>query len=136
VSIPFQRVLITGGAGFVGSNLALMLHEHDPAVTALDDLERRGSERSLGPLRATGVRFAHADTRWANNLEALPDFDLLIDCAAEPRTHDLDVRFLITDNSRVEQTYGWRPPHGVERTLADIREWIDANAEALRPVLA
>jgi CDP-paratose 2-epimerase len=40
-----ESILITGGAGFVGSSLALRFKEAFPtaAVTALDNLHRRGS---------------------------------------------------------------------------------------------
>lgn len=46
------RVLITGGAGFIGSNLAhrLLARGHD--VTIFDSLIRRGAERNLDWLRA------------------------------------------------------------------------------------
>ncbi len=39
-----KRVLITGGAGFVGSSLGLGLAERYPnwKITALDNLKRRG----------------------------------------------------------------------------------------------
>jgi CDP-paratose 2-epimerase len=82
-----HTVLITGGAGFVGSNLALRLKEwHSPwRVIGLDNLRRRGSELNLPRLRAGGVEFLHGDVR------ALEDFpagtiDVVIDCAAEPST--------------------------------------------------
>ena len=55
--MDFQRLLITGGAGFVGSNLALLFRERVPelAVSVLDNLKRRGSELNLPRLQAAGV---------------------------------------------------------------------------------
>jgi CDP-paratose 2-epimerase len=40
-----ERILVTGGAGFVGVNLCLALAERAPGavVVALDPLKRRGS---------------------------------------------------------------------------------------------
>jgi CDP-paratose 2-epimerase len=42
-----RRVLITGGAGFIGSNLASHLARTGSAVRVLDDLSRRGVDRNL-----------------------------------------------------------------------------------------
>lgn len=82
----FENLLITGGAGFVGSSLAILFKHAFPAknVVAVDNLKRRGGELNLARLRAAGVRFVHGDLRCAEDLQALPEFDLLIDCAAEP----------------------------------------------------
>lgn len=82
----FKNILITGGAGFVGSSLAILFKQafDGVTVTAFDNLHRRGSELSLPRLKAAGVKFYHGDIRCREDLEALPDFDLLIDCAAEP----------------------------------------------------
>ncbi len=82
----YQSVLITGGAGFVGSSLAIKLREASPgtAVAAFDNLHRRGSELNLPRLREAGIPFLHGDARCPEDLQPLPDFDLLIDCAAEP----------------------------------------------------
>ncbi len=82
-----MRILITGGAGFVGSSLALAFRREHPTarVVAFDSLRRRGSERKLGLLRRHGVDFVHGDVRQPADLEALPGgFDLVIDAAAEP----------------------------------------------------
>jgi CDP-paratose 2-epimerase len=82
---PFRSVLVTGGAGFVGANLALALKRRyeDVEVTALDNLKRRGSELNLPRLRQHGVRFLHGDIRNPEDL-GLERIDLLLECSAEP----------------------------------------------------
>lgn len=42
-----KKVLITGGAGFIGSNLADRLIRSGDKVTVLDNLSRRGTEKNL-----------------------------------------------------------------------------------------
>ncbi|MEA2689106.1 MAG: CDP-paratose 2-epimerase [Candidatus Eremiobacteraeota bacterium] len=83
----YSSILIAGGAGFVGSSLALRLRAAypDAVVVAADNLKRRGSEWNLPRLAAANVRFVHADIRRADDL-AFPGtrFDLVIDCSAEP----------------------------------------------------
>jgi CDP-paratose 2-epimerase len=81
-----RRVLITGGAGFVGANLAVGLAARHPdwELTALDNLYRRGSELNLPRLEAAGVDFVRADVRDRDALLALPAFDALVECSAEP----------------------------------------------------
>lgn len=82
----FRRILITGGAGFVGANLAVLLRRQfsDTGVVAFDNLRRRGSEMNLPRLKAAGAEFVHGDVRNPHDLAELADFDLLLDCAAEP----------------------------------------------------
>jgi CDP-paratose 2-epimerase len=81
-----MRVLITGGAGFVGASLAIALRTRHPDwdVIALDNLKRRGSELNVPRLRAAGVRFEHGDVRDLNDLHAIPPRDAIVDCSAEP----------------------------------------------------
>ncbi len=81
-----MRLTVTGGAGFVGSNVAcaLALRHPDWQVTALDSLKRRGSELTLARLRDAGVAFVHGDVRQPGDLEELGDFDALLECSAEP----------------------------------------------------
>lgn len=83
------RLLITGGAGFVGSTLALLFKEHYPEteVLALDNLSRRGSELNLPRLSANGVKFVHGDVRNSEDLQKIGQVDWLIDCSAEPSVH-------------------------------------------------
>ncbi len=85
----YRSILITGGAGFVGSNLALWLKARDPDahITAADSLRRRGSESNLPRLRAHGIEFVHCDIRSPEDLRLIGDgrkIDLLLECSAEP----------------------------------------------------
>jgi CDP-paratose 2-epimerase len=81
-----KNILITGGAGFVGSNLAIGLKTRypDSSVTALDSLKRRGSELNLGRLKEHGIQFLHGDIRNPEDLSLDADIDLIIECSAEP----------------------------------------------------
>jgi CDP-paratose 2-epimerase len=81
-----QRVLVTGGAGFVGANAAIALKGRHPdwEVVAMDNLKRRGAELNLPRLREAGVRFEHGDVRVASDLAALPRLDAIVECSAEP----------------------------------------------------
>jgi CDP-paratose 2-epimerase len=83
---PYREVLLTGGAGFVGSHVALALRTSFPSlsVTVLDNLRRRGSELNVPRLTAAGVRFVHGDIRNPGDFAAVPPPDLLIECSAEP----------------------------------------------------
>ncbi|HVW47372.1 MAG TPA: NAD-dependent epimerase/dehydratase family protein [Solirubrobacterales bacterium] len=80
------RLLITGGAGFVGSNLAVSLAGRHPdwEVTALDNLYRRGSALNLPRLAEAGVEFVSGDVREPEDLGRLPRFDAIVECSAEP----------------------------------------------------
>ncbi|HQU48482.1 MAG TPA: NAD-dependent epimerase/dehydratase family protein [Casimicrobiaceae bacterium] len=98
-----RRILVTGGAGFVGSRLALGWKEAFPEteVIALDNLKRRGSELALPRLRAGGVAFVHGDIRSFEDLEAIGPVDLMIECSAEPSVHagyGQSPQFLINTN--------------------------------------
>ena len=82
-----RNILITGGAGFVGSNLAVWLKSRNPemSVTAADSLRRRGSEVNLPRLREHGIEFLHCDIRNAEDLRLDErKFDLILECSAEP----------------------------------------------------
>jgi CDP-paratose 2-epimerase len=79
-------VLITGGAGFVGANLAVSLRGRHPEweLVAVDNLHRPGSELNLPRLDEAGVAFVEADVRDRARLRRLPAIDVLIECSAEP----------------------------------------------------
>jgi CDP-paratose 2-epimerase len=86
IASPSRRLLVTGGAGFIGASLAIGLADRhsDWEVLALDSLRRRGSELNLPRLREAGVRFHHGDVRELEDLLALGEIDALVECSAEP----------------------------------------------------
>jgi CDP-paratose 2-epimerase len=81
-----MRLLITGGAGFVGGNLCVELAGRHPGweIVALDNLYRSGSELNLPRLEAAGVEFVRGDVREPGDLEAAGPCEALVECSAEP----------------------------------------------------
>ena len=57
-----MRALVTGGAGFIGSNLVDALVSRDHEVTVLDDLST-GKRENLHPAMAAGAELVEADMR-------------------------------------------------------------------------
>ena len=98
-----QTILVTGGAGFVGSALALGLKARyaDARVVALDNLKRRGSELNITRLKQGGVEFVHGDIRNASDLDEVGGVDLLLECSAEPSVlagYNSSPRYVIDTN--------------------------------------
>ena len=98
-----SRVLITGGSGFVGSNLAVSLASRHPEweIVVLDNLYRRGSDLNLPRLEEAGVEFVRGDVRSPEDLEQFSDLDALIECSAEPSVMsgtDGDTGYLVHTN--------------------------------------
>lgn len=81
-----KKIVITGGAGFVGSSLAIELKKNYPnyEIYCLDNLKRKGSELNVARLGKAGVQFVHGDIRNKEDFEALPQADVLIEASAEP----------------------------------------------------
>jgi CDP-paratose 2-epimerase len=81
-----MKILVTGGAGFVGANVALGLAARHEGwrVIAFDNLHRRGSELNLPRLRAGGIEFVHGDVRDAEDVLAIGEVDVVVECSAEP----------------------------------------------------
>lgn len=72
-----ERWIITGGCGFLGSNLAAALLDDGASVVVLDSLFRTGSELNLAWLRERAARpgagsftFVQADTRSRTDIDA------------------------------------------------------------------
>ena len=84
--LKYKNILITGGAGFVGSNLAIKLKENysNTNIIIFDNLKRRGSELNLTRLLQKNINFVHGDVRNQEDFNFNQPIDLVIDCSAEP----------------------------------------------------
>jgi CDP-paratose 2-epimerase len=112
-----MRLLITGGAGFVGSNLAvaLMAAFDGVEIVCMDNLYRRGSEGNVPRLEKKGIRFHRGDVRDTGGFPEGP-FEWVIDCSAEPsvlagREESPDYLFhtnLVGTYHCLEKARGWK----------------------------
>jgi nucleoside-diphosphate-sugar epimerase len=105
-----SRVLVTGGAGFIGAALVKRLIAGGHEVTVLDDLSRGNFDR----LRGTGVALVHGDVRREHHvLSAVQGQDTVVHLAylqgtqtfyAEPRqVLDVAVRGMLNLLNACEQ---------------------------------
>ncbi len=78
-----MKVLITGGCGFVGSNVAIFLKKRNFSVSSLDNLSRKGSLFNLKLLRQSKIKNYKIDIGNYKKIKKIPKFDLIIDCCAE-----------------------------------------------------
>ncbi|MBG1244853.1 NAD-dependent epimerase/dehydratase family protein [Nostoc sp. NZL] len=83
-----ENILILGGAGFVGSSLAINLKKHHSStkIICFDNLRRRGSELNLPRFKNLDIDFIHGDIRSPSDLDPaiFNSVDTIIDCSAEP----------------------------------------------------
>src|SRR5215467_4975734 len=118
------KVVVFGGAGFIGANLANSLLDEGSEVLVFDSLARRGSERNLASLRERHghgrFEFMRADVReFAPVRAAVQGADVIYHLAAQvavtnsvedPRT-DFEVNALGTLNVlEAARLTGSRPP--------------------------
>ena len=78
-----MRILVTGGCGFVGTNLCLHLKKKKFKVISIDNLSRKGSKYNLNLLKNNNIKNFKIDIANFNNLKKVPKVDLIIDCCAE-----------------------------------------------------
>ncbi|MCJ7668196.1 MAG: SDR family NAD(P)-dependent oxidoreductase, partial [Anaerolineae bacterium] len=82
-----MKTLITGGAGFIGSNLAHRLLSKGQEVVIYDNLARRGTDKNVAWLRENhgeAFQLIKGDVRDAQRLEkVVGEVDLIYHLAAQ-----------------------------------------------------
>jgi len=121
--------IITGGAGFIGSNLAAALVGDDWRVTVIDDLSH-GLLENLGDLPARSTfKFVHSDIRRQGLLESLcADVDCIIHLAAFkiPRYGDV-IRTLNVNNEGTRIVLECAARHGIKTIVASTSDVYGKN---------
>ena len=81
-----MKILITGGCGFVGSNIAIYLKKNlrKAQISSLDNLSRKGSLVNKNRLRKYNIKNYNFNIENFKKIENLPKYNLIIDCCAEP----------------------------------------------------
>ena len=78
-----MKILVTGGCGFVGTNICLYLNDRGHNIFSLDNLSRKGSKYNLKLLNEKKIINYNFDISNSNKILKLKEFDLIIDCCAE-----------------------------------------------------
>ena len=80
-----KKILIFGGCGFIGSNIATFLQTSKikTCVDVFDNLSRKGSELNALRLKKLGIENVKGDIRSSEDLKNLKNYDYIIDASAE-----------------------------------------------------
>jgi len=80
-----MKILITGGAGFLGSNIVLKALERGHTPVVMDNFVRKGSDNNAKILSEKhGVQIVHGETRIEDDWKQFKDIDAIVHLAGQP----------------------------------------------------
>jgi UDP-glucuronate decarboxylase len=134
------RVLVLGGAGFIGYHLAVRLADEGHTLTLVDDLSRGRADAALQALgRRPDVRFVQADLTMPEALQALPrawDQVYMLAAVVGVRNVERDpAQVLRTNTLALQHLLDWLPAAGETLFFASTSEvYAGSVALGLAPV--
>ena len=80
-----MRILITGGCGFIGLNIAIFLKNkiNNLTIHSLDNLSRNSSKINLDRLKKQKIKNFNVNISNKSKINSLIKYDFIIDCCAE-----------------------------------------------------
>jgi len=81
-----MRIVILGGCGFIGSNIAIFLKKNliKTKIISIDNFFRKGSKINYKRLKDNNIKNLKKDISIESSLKNLGKVDLFIDCCADP----------------------------------------------------
>ncbi len=130
------RVLVTGGAGFIGSTLAQVrdiLHADD--LSDLIQMQVADFSRHNGTVRNAGGGLDGSVSLREMTDHCVELTGRMLDIGPDPETRPADIPWYVSDCHQVTQACGWRPKRGIGTILGDIHRWLLAQRSQLEPIL-
>jgi UDP-glucose 4-epimerase len=85
------RILVTGGAGFIGSHLVDFLTKHQSDITVFDNLTSGNPENLKLNVNASNYQFTKGDLKTPESImDALRHIDIVYHFAANPEVREVD----------------------------------------------
>jgi len=130
-----MNILVTGAAGFIGSNLVMSLSEHGHKLTALDsysdyystELKKSRAEKLKVKLNIDVLKLDLSDSKLVKELINSESFDCVIHLAAQP-----GVRLPLEDNFKyVRDNLVGFSNLAIESSLSGIKNFLYASSSSV-----